>query len=510
MTFQKCIDTIKSLNSEESNERIASLMHKMGKSNANSNDYSNAIASYRESIAMFNEILGPDNLQVANVMYDVGLLTMKGSENEKASQCYNECIRIYTLRGEQQSTKVADAYVQLGTIYADNLDYNASMESVKKAIRMYKEKIGPSSVEVGKALLLCGRLNDVSGDYDKMISNYNDSLHIFRESNETDLNVSIALSNLGVAHSRKKEYKEAIEYCKEALRIRKMHTQNDEDVADSLFNIGNLYDEWEKHQEAVPYLEGSLKLYRSLVGDEDISIANCQVKLVTIYRHSGDVESAINSFSDALYVCEEVGEDAEEQLLIPIYKGLGECYLSEGDLESALESFASCLKIQKIELGDNCIEMASTCDSIGLIYQKSEKLDEAMQFYKKALQIHEEHYGRISPQCFALHVKICNVLIAQESYHDAIDHLHECIQLCSTEGTKSEDVAMFQHQLGIVHKKLNNHEDAINSLKTAASIRTKIYGKVDPRVSETMVDLGDALVEQDLDEVNTPIFDHMK
>ena len=477
----------------------------MGKSYASSNDYSDAFASYKESIKIFNEILGPDNLQVANVMYDVGLLTMKDSENEKASQCYNECIRIYTLRGEQQNTKVADACVQLGTIYADNADYDASMENVKKAIRMYKEKIGSDSVEIGKALLLCGRLNDVAGDYDKMISNYKDSLDIFRASNETDMNVSIALSNLGVAHSRKQEYKEATEYCKEALRIRKMHTKNDRDVADSLFNIGNLYDDWGKHREAVPYLEGSLKLYRSLVGDEDIAIANCQVKLGTIYYITGDFEAAINSYSDALYVCEEVDEDVEEHLLIPIYKGLGECYLSQGDLELALESYASCLKIQKSELGDNCIEMASVCDSIGLIYQESKKFDEAMQFYKKALQIYEQEKDKICPQCFASHVKISNVLVAQGSYDAVIDHLHECIQLYSTECTESEDIATFQHQLGIAQKKRGNHEDAINSLKTAANMRTKIHGKIDRRVSETMIDLGDALSEQDLDEVNTTI-----
>lgn len=501
-TFQQCINVLEMIDSDTNTERLASLMHKLGKSYTSSNDYDNALASYRESIKLYNEALGSDNVQVANVMYDVGLMALTNCENEKAAKCFTEVIRIYTLHDEEQSPKVADTLVQLGTIHADNCDHDESMECVKKAMSLYKEKLGNDAIEIGNALLLCGRLNDIAGDYDKMVSNFSEALRIFKTSlGDTDMNVSVALSNLGVALSRKLEYAEAVEKCKEALRIRKLHTANDRDVADSLFNIGNLYDEWGKHQDAIPFLQGSLKLYRSLLGDEDIAIANCQVKLGAIYLKSGDVDKGIDSFSDALYVCEEVDDDVEN-LLIHVYKGLGDCYFRQTDFELALESYASCLKIQKMELGDDCIEMADTCDCIGHIYQETGKHNESMQFYTKALQIHEQHHGKTSAQCLSSHIKISKALVSEEKYCDAIEHLYECIQLHSKDSQESEQLATIYQQLGISQNKLGKCEDAIKSINRAIDMRTKIYGKVDARVIDSMLVLGDALEAQDLDEAS--------
>jgi tetratricopeptide (TPR) repeat protein len=368
-------------------------------------------------------------------------------------------------------------------------------------MRLYKNELVNDTVEIGKALLLCGRLNDVTGDYEKMMSNFNEALRVFKAAaGETDMNVSIALSNIGVAYSRVQKYSEAIEKSKEALRIRKMHTSNDRDVADSLFNIGNLYYEWGESQEAVPYLKGSLNLYRALLGDDDIAIANCQVKLGTIYYNSGEVDEAVNSFSEALYVCEEAEEDAE-QLLIPVYKGLGNCYFSKRDLELALESFASCLKIQKLEFGDDCAEIGDTCDSIGLVYLESGKQAEAIQLYKKALQIHERHHGKTSPQCLASQINISKALMAEDRCDDAVEKLHECIELYSTQGKESEQIAMIYQQIGIALSKSSQHDDAIVAFNKALDLRIKIFGKESTQVAEAMLDLGSALEEHDSDEV---------
>ncbi|KAL3792663.1 hypothetical protein HJC23_009391 [Cyclotella cryptica] len=496
---QQCIHVIESQITDKCNDRLASLWHKLGKCHASSKDYDNAFSSYRKSIKLYSEAFGPDNLHVASVMLDVGRLTLDDNEAEKAAQCFTEVIRIYTMHGEQNNIKVADALVQLGTIHADSSRLDEGMEAVKKAMRLYKEQLGDDAVELGMALLLCGRLNDLAGDYNESMSNFSDSLHIFRTSlGENDMNVSLALSNIGVAHARKQEYSEAVEKCKEALRIRKLHTDNDQDVADSLFNIGNLLNEWGNYEDAIPYLEGSLKLYRSLLGDEDITIALCQQKLGAVYLKMNDIEHALDSFSEGLYVCEQVDEEVDhEHLLSSFYKGLGDCYLYEEDLDSALESFVACLKIQK-ELGDDYIEMGDTCNCIGLVYQKSGRHDEAMHFYRKSLKIYETHHGQSSSQGLATHIQISEALLSEEKYKDAIDHLNECVQVYSKEGRdfQSDEVAIIYNQLGIAQNKLGKHDEAIASLNKAIDIRTNIRGKNDLKVAETMLDLGDVLQER--------------
>jgi tetratricopeptide (TPR) repeat protein len=504
-SYRECIDIYEdSSDVSASEEYVATLNHKLGKALASIHEYDEAFAAYRVSIKKFSSALGTDNLRVADVMHDVGLLTLGDGAIEKAVQCFNETTRIYTLHGEQNSTKVADTLVQLGTIHTDQSENDEAMQVFEKAIKLYKEKLGGDAVEIGRALLLVGRLHDIRGEYDKSMSSFTEALRTFKSSlSEDDMSISLALSNIGIVHSRRKEYSDAVEMCIEALRIRKIHTENDEDVADSLFNIGNIYDEWGKQDDALPYFEGALKLYRLLLGDEDITVANCQQRLGAIYWVQKKVEKSLDSFCIALSICEKVVDDVEH-LLLPIYKGLGDCYFSQEEYDKALDNFAFCLKIQKTELGDDSIEMATTCNIIGLIYQKKEKPLESINFHIKALQIYEKHRDKGSKECIFSHIQLSKALLASGQCDNSISRLRECLAVYSKDGDENrEEIAAVYHQLGIAQNKLVEYEEAIDSLNKALDIRIRVFGKADAKVAVTLLDLGKVLQEWgDLDEVS--------
>lgn len=191
----------------------------------------------------------------------------------------------------------------------------------------------------------------------------------------------------------------AVEKCKTALKMRVTRGEQDRIVADSVFNIGNILNDWGKEDEAYQFFQQALKLYIHLLGVEDISVANCQQKLGTIYWNRKDVDQSLDSFLRALRICEEEDEGGEGGTLASIYRGIGDCYYNKGEYEQALEHFAKCLRILKMDLGDDCIEMAAPCHYIGLIYQKQEKYEQAMNFHSKALLIQENHHGKGSHEC---------------------------------------------------------------------------------------------------------------
>ena len=107
-----------------------------------------------------------------------------------------------------------------------------------------------------------------------------------------------------------------------------------------------------------------------------------------------EIEKALSLFLDALEICDRHHEDVE-QLLLPLHKGIGDCYFQTEKYEQALENFAECLTIQKAEFGYDSMELAATC-----VYQNKGTYYEATNFAAKALQINEEHHGkRVQRMC---------------------------------------------------------------------------------------------------------------
>ncbi|KAL7554747.1 hypothetical protein ACHAWF_018279 [Thalassiosira exigua] len=488
------------------NERAARLNYKMGDAFMKLGDYEEALESYQEAISIFSKVLGSDDLHIGELMYDVGrLLVSQGSDDfcEKSMECFNEVIRIYETQGKGKDRKVADAMYQKSSLLADCSEYDEASSILDEAIDIYKALLSEDAAEIGKAMLLYGRLHDAQGKSDESLNAFDEALRIFQMAlGEDDINVSLALQNIGIIHARKQEYTEAVEKCKMALKIRVKRGDQDQDVADAVFNIGRIYIDSGKEDEAYQYFQQALKLYMHL-GEEDVSVANCQQRLGVIHLNRKDVDSALHSFHEALHICEEEKGDDVTSILASIYRGIGDCHFSQGRYDEALDNFAKCIRMLRREFGDDCPDMVAPCDLIGLIYQKKEMYDKAMNFHSKALAIAEKQHGEESKECSPSDFQIARVLLSSEKYDECIERLNNHLKKYCKGSDDSEEVAEVYHPLGLAQSKVGKYEESLVSLNKALDIRTKIYGKADLKVAETMLDLGKVLEDQgDSEEVS--------
>ena len=262
--------------------------------------------------------------------------------------------------------------------------------------------------------------------------------------------------------------------------------------------------DWGKEDEAYQFFQQALKLYIHLLGEEDASVANCQCKLGAIYWNRKDIDSSLDAFRHALRIREQEFEDDDDDMLASIYRGIGYCHFNKGEYDQALDNFAKYIRIQKMELGDDCIEMASPCESIGLIYQKKEKYEEAMHFHSKALLIYEKHHGRGSKKCASSDFQIAKVLLALHKYQECVACLRNHLEIFCEESDSNEEVAEVYHPLGLAQSKLGGYDEASTSLNKALEIRTKLFGNANLKVAETMLDLGKVKEELgDSEEVST-------
>lgn len=493
LTFQECIDVCHD-SPDDHEEEIASFNLKLGKAYATLNDYNNAFGAYRESIRILSEVSGPTDLRVGDVMFEVGVLMCDqgGSDVfDKSMECFTEMIRIYTENGEGSHIAVANALIQKATMLIDHSDYDEAKTAIDDALNIYKDSLADDAVEIGKAMLLYGTLYDTQDKPDEAMAAFSEALDTFKSSGANDdLNVALALSNIGIIHLRKAEYEEAIEKCKQALEIRKMHEDHDHDVADSLFNIGNILDQWGKEDEALESFENSLELYQSLPDNEDqVAIANCLLKIGSLCWRRKDIDRCLQSYHESLRYCLNLEEDADS-LLASIHKGLAECYYEKEIYDKALQHFVKCLKIQKVELDDDSMEIADTCHRIGLVYQKEEEYEEAIDFHSKALELIEGNCGKETKECAASDLEIGRVLLLSEQYDEALRRLESHLEKYCDDDDLSESIASVHELLGVAHRNLDQCAESIASLNKALDIRTNLFGDNSLQVANTLVEIG--------------------
>ena len=502
--FQECLNLFCS--SDNDDECIARLNHKLGRALVKLGEFTEAFDSFHEAIRIYSDEIRKDDLSVGDVMYDLGLLIVNQGgpdATEKALACFNEVVRIYVIRDNGRAAKVADALVQKSPLLAD---FDESISFLNEAIDIYQESLGEDAAEIGNAMIMYGNLYEAQHLYDKAMAAFDEALRIFQiVFGEDDINLSICLSKMGNLHARKLEYSEALYKCKRALKIRVSRGEQEQDIADSVFNIGNILNDWGKADAAVEYFQQALKLFIHLLGEEDVSVAKCEAKLGAIYCDRKDFDRSLSSLLNALRIFEEAHKKDDEHniLVASLYQFIGDCYYNRGDYDKALENIVKCLQMQKMEHGDDSIEMAAPCDFVGLIYQKKERYDEAMHFHLKALHIHEKYLGKESKECASSDFHIAQCLFGSHHYEECIARLRNHLGLFYDEYRNDEEVAKIYHPLGLAQYELGEFEESIHSLNKVLNIRTKIHGECSLQVAAALLDIAKVRKESgDSDQVS--------
>ena len=84
-------------------------------------DHSKATACYVESIKIYRQKKGMDNLEVALALFNLGRVYGKTAEYDKAAACFKECLRIRT--------------AQLGVSHVEVLAVHRYIDAIERKTR---------------------------------------------------------------------------------------------------------------------------------------------------------------------------------------------------------------------------------------------------------------------------------------------------------------------------------------------------------------------------------------
>lgn len=162
------------------------------------------------------------------------------------------------------------------------------------------------------------------------------------------------------------------------------------EVAQCYRNIGNNHRDLLRFKKSEEYLTKAISIIENLPKIDSLVYARAVGELAITFTEQGNYEKSIVYYG-------KTGEILEQKLrpdhpnLAVLYYNIGNAHLGKEKHQLALDYFIKALKIDE-SLGDG-VYIASDYDNIALTYQRMGRLDEALDYYNKAIELYVQTIG---------------------------------------------------------------------------------------------------------------------
>ena len=234
-----------------------------------------------------------------------------------------------------------------------------------------------------------GNIFNHQGNYPEAIKNHLTCLEISQSINDKK-GIASAYNNLGNVSSVQGNNAEALRYYFASLKIME-ELDDKKSIANTSNNIGRVYYLQGNHAEALKLFMASLEMYKKLGIKK--GIAFCYNNIGLIYYAQGKYDESLKNNFASLKIREGLGDKLG---LATSYSSLGIVYFDQAEMETdeamrsakfkqGLKSYLSSLEMYEA-LGDKA-GVAATNSSIGNVYIKTGKYDEAEKYLQRAMDL---------------------------------------------------------------------------------------------------------------------------
>jgi serine/threonine-protein kinase len=239
-------------------------------------DYAEAKAAHELSIAIKEEVLGPDHPHLANSLDNLG-----------------NALRL---------TK----------------EHDSSLPLHRRALEIRRRSLGPNHPDVAVSMTNLGNWYAARGDAaDRALELYRGALAIWKQTLEPDHpRLAAVLNNIGNLHWGRGEYEEALASHERAMLIREAaHGPNHHTVAASLHNIGLVHQSRGELADALAHFERAKAIATTVRGPKHPQVAMHLHSIGEVYAERGDLVAAIAAYEEALTIKQRAGLDARDVTL---------------------------------------------------------------------------------------------------------------------------------------------------------------------------------------------------
>ena len=428
---------------EKSNDDLTSSLHKLIQIYGKMKNYERAITVYKELLHHSSDIGQFE--ENATVRYKLGKLCVLAGKATEAIDLYEEALPVLSSSIDENYHDIFKTLCYLGDIYFDKGKY-----VYNKALGCYEGAIKISS--------------------------------IFPDVNQNCLET--AMNNTGFIYFTLGDLIKSVDVYKAAMTIhKKTNGDSDKGFATLSNNLANVLVRLGEYDTAKKHHDEACRIKTSLFGNSGEGNGFAQ-KLGALYMNMEDIDAALKCYNEVLEEREaELGNDASE--VVELHKQIAKIYAMKEDWGKAKASYQQIISIQsKTNGSDNDIVMFQ----LGFALFKSDQYEVALKWYESGLRLCNSDEKRAT-----VFNSIGNVYMKQGKYEEALSFYRKSLDLKKIiHGDNNKAVSRTLHNMGIVCQKLGDLNNAAMYLRAALQANKKSKnGDLHPsKVAKTMIDLG--------------------
>jgi serine/threonine protein kinase/tetratricopeptide (TPR) repeat protein len=182
--------------------------------------------------------------------------------------------------------------------------------------------------------------------------------------------------------------------------------------------------------------------------------------------------------------------NAEPEIQAELYETLGTLYQKLGKLDQANTLLNASLQERKTLYGPDAAQVAESLVALGMLRDDQAQLPEAERMVREGLDMSKRHLPPNHPAVAKATAALGRVLEDRGSYDESIKTLEEAVRLQSTKGATTPEVASSLYELASTHFYAGHYDVSESLNERVLPMYRQIYGERHPRVADVLINLG--------------------
>lgn len=361
----------------------------------------------------------------------------------KARMFAQRSLDLYAAAPDASEIAIAQAMSTMAVMHADAGELDRAVALLEDVVEIKGRVLGPSHPSITDTLINLGGIELMRGDHDSALRHHERALVGARRLGDRHPTVLGVLANMAVIHLRRGDHERALAMAREVVEARTdLLGEQHPDTITAVNNLAAVYVEAGLFEDAEALFADVLERQRALEDAAPVEVARTLHNLAAVAVKLDEPARARPLFVETIALLER-DHDANHPEMLRARAGLAVAELDAGNVGAASALLEPLLDVQREVFGPQSNEVALTLRNLGLVAMARGELENAAQRFGEA----------------------------------------EAIYLASD--TRSQDAAAVLHDLGEVHRRLQQTADAIAYYERALAMRTEIMGETHPATAAT-------------------------